>query len=77
MQAAYSYAFQLENGVPIIPFYDCRTDGELRHLCNYLKSLQTADNLLEEHCRTLQCQLYERFETPEELLRLLYQTKPL
>jgi CTD small phosphatase-like protein 2 len=30
--AAYSYYFQLENGVPIIPYYDDKTDKELLSL---------------------------------------------
>ena len=35
--AAYSYFFQLENGIPIIPFYDDKKDKELLHLLAYLK----------------------------------------
>jgi CTD small phosphatase-like protein 2 len=30
--AAYSYIFQLDNGIPIIPFYDSKADNELRVL---------------------------------------------
>ena len=30
--AVYSFGFQLENGIPIIPFYDDKEDEELLHL---------------------------------------------
>ena len=30
--AVYSFGFQLENGIPIIPFYEDKEDEELLHL---------------------------------------------
>ena len=30
--AAYSYAWQVDNGIPIIPFYDHKDDRELEAL---------------------------------------------
>ncbi len=30
--AVYSFGYQLENGIPIIPFYDDKEDEELLHL---------------------------------------------
>lgn len=30
--AVYSFGYQLENGIPIIPFYDDQNDEELLHL---------------------------------------------
>ena len=27
--AAYSYAYQVDNGIPILPFYDAKNDFEL------------------------------------------------
>ncbi len=38
--AVYSFGFQLENGVPIIPFYDDKGDEELLHLSDYLECLE-------------------------------------
>ena len=35
--AAYSYAWQVDNGIPIIPYYDNKEDRELLHLEGYLK----------------------------------------
>ena len=37
--AAYSYFYQLENGIPIIPYYDDKDDQELLHLIHYVKDL--------------------------------------
>ena len=37
--AAYSYGFQLSNGIPIIPFYNNKNDKELAHLLEYLMVL--------------------------------------
>jgi len=34
--AVYSFGFQLENGIPIIPFYEDKEDEELLHLTQYL-----------------------------------------
>ena len=34
--AAYSYAFQLENGIPILPYYKGDKDYELFGLKKYL-----------------------------------------
>ena len=37
--AAYSFAFQLNNGIPIVPFYNDKSDNELRAMIPYLKSI--------------------------------------
>jgi CTD small phosphatase-like protein 2 len=37
--ATYSFAFQLENGIPIIPFYSCAKDTELLDLMDYLRKI--------------------------------------
>lgn len=38
--AAYSYCFQVANGIPILPYYEGNTDYELRALKDYLFSLK-------------------------------------
>lgn len=38
--ALYSYGLQLQNGVPIIPYYNCKEDAELLILSEYLMSLK-------------------------------------
>lgn len=37
--AVYSFGFQLDSGIPILPFYDDKNDEELKHLSYYLKCL--------------------------------------
>ena len=38
--SALSFAFNVNNGIPILPFYDNHEDEELRHLTFYLTCLQ-------------------------------------
>jgi len=45
--AAYSFSFQVENGIPIIPFYDNKQDTELLHLVSYLRELHSAVDVRE------------------------------
>lgn len=37
--ATYSFGFQIDNGIPIIPFYDSKKDEELLSLAEYLRQL--------------------------------------
>jgi CTD small phosphatase-like protein 2 len=39
---ALSFAFNVNNGIPILPFFDDKNDEELRHLVYYLKCMQSA-----------------------------------
>lgn len=47
--AVYSFGLQLDNGIPIIPFYDSREDEELRHLVFYLKCLAEHPDIREQN----------------------------
>ena len=38
--SALSFAYNVSNGIPILPFYDNRQDEELKHLRYYLNCLQ-------------------------------------
>ena len=49
--AVYSFGYQLENGIPIIPFYDDKSDEELLHLTQYLECLYRAGGDVREHNR--------------------------
>jgi len=44
-----SFCLQLENGIPIFPFYNDRTDSELRMLVNYLNHLSTVNDVRVEN----------------------------
>lgn len=43
--AAYSFGYQVDNGIPIIPFYDDREDKELMHLIVYLKQIKELEDV--------------------------------
>lgn len=47
--AAYAFAFQLENGYPIIPFYDCKEDREIKKLTEYLMKIQDVEDVRVEN----------------------------
>jgi len=66
--AAYSFGFQLENGIPIVPFYDNKADQELRHLIPYLKFLSSVKDLREINKQTFKLHHYGCYEEAEELL---------
>ena len=38
--SALSFAFNVNNGIPILPFYEDKQDEELRHLNYYLNCLR-------------------------------------
>eukprot|EP00347_Sterkiella_histriomuscorum_P021086 403335311 len=49
--AVYSFGYQLENGIPIIPFYEDKEDEELLHLSQYLECLAKNGGDVRDHNR--------------------------
>ncbi|CAK87841.1 unnamed protein product (macronuclear) [Paramecium tetraurelia] len=47
--SAYSFAFQVENGIPIIPYLDDKNDKELLHLQHYLQCLNQFDDVRSQN----------------------------
>ena len=45
--ASYSFGFQLENGIIILPFYNSKEDQELFHLADYLRELLDVKDVRE------------------------------
>jgi CTD small phosphatase-like protein 2 len=45
--AVYSFGYQLDNGIPIIPFYDDKSDEELMHLIFYFNCLAQCEDVRE------------------------------
>ena len=41
--AAHSFGFQIDNGIPMLPFYYDKNDKEMIHLLFYLKRLYKAE----------------------------------
>lgn len=52
--SVYSFAFQLENGVPIVSFYDEKDDDEMTHLMYYLELLADCDDVREQNREAFQ-----------------------
>ena len=48
-----SFAFQLENGIPILPFYNNKEDNELTFLTHYLIHMAKCNDLREENRKSL------------------------
>jgi len=66
--AAYSFGYQIENGIPIVPFYDNKDDLELKHLIPYLKFLSSAKDPREINKITFKLHMYSQYPTPEQVL---------
>jgi len=58
--AAYSYAFQLENGIPILPYYE-GSDYELAALEHYLDEIDRSGDVRELNKATFKFHHYTKF----------------
>jgi CTD small phosphatase-like protein 2 len=47
--SVYSFAFQIDNGIPIIPFYNDKADEEMLHLIYYLNCLAGFDDVRDQN----------------------------
>jgi Dullard-like phosphatase family protein len=70
--AAYSFGFQIENGVPIIPFYDNKNDQELLHLIPYLKFLGSTKDMRDLNKQTFKFDIYHAHDSPDNVLDRLF-----
>jgi TFIIF-interacting CTD phosphatase-like protein len=57
--AVYSFGFQLNNGIPIIPFYNDKKDEELLHLIYYINCLAGFDDIREQNRKAFQLEELE------------------
>ena len=53
-----SFSFQLDNGIPILPYYDNKDDNELLFLKNYLKKICHFDDILTINRKTIKMQYF-------------------
>eukprot|EP00347_Sterkiella_histriomuscorum_P012975 403366496 len=65
--AVYSFGFQLDNGIPILPFYEDKADEELLHLIYYLKCLSQFEDIREQNRKAFQLQELEKSNINEFL----------
>lgn len=68
--ASYSFGFQLDNGIPIIPFYDSKQDIELLSLAKYLESLATCKSVKELNRKTFRLRDIAESESIENAYHL-------
>ena len=47
--SVYSFAYQIDNGIPIISFYHEPSDEEMLHLIFYLNCLATCEDVREQN----------------------------
>jgi CTD small phosphatase-like protein 2 len=60
--AAYSFGYQLDNGIPIISWYDDMSDRELFKLMDYLKVLARVPDIRDVNKKTFNLdRFYENF----------------
>ncbi|KAL4489491.1 hypothetical protein ABPG72_002787 [Tetrahymena utriculariae] len=70
--AAYSFGFQIDNGIPIIPFYDNKSDAELKHLIHFMKSIHNVRDLREIVKKFLKIGSFSEFSDPHALIQNLF-----
>lgn len=69
--ACYSFAYHLENGIPIIPFYHNKNDEEFKHLKNYVMQFLDHD-IRELNKKTFKLHLFGESENFKEILDKMF-----
>lgn len=59
--AAYSYAFQLDNGIPILPYYHGSHDYELKALEKYINGFLTVNDVRTVNKKTFGLSNYKNY----------------
>ena len=70
--AVYSFGYQLENGIPIVPFYYNKNDTELQSLTKFLKELYHQLDVREHNKKTFRLHHYVDIESQEELMHKVF-----
>jgi len=63
-----SFAYQINNGIPIAPFYENKADKELLDLMEYMKSIKMEPDLRIPNKQTFKLHAYAKYNTPKEVL---------
>ncbi|CAD8157053.1 unnamed protein product [Paramecium octaurelia] len=66
--SAFSYFYQIDNGVPIIPFYDNKQDKQLALLTKYLIGVVGQEDIREYNQRYLKTYLLEKLDSLEQII---------
>ncbi|CAD8182997.1 unnamed protein product [Paramecium pentaurelia] len=73
--ASYSYAWQLDNGIPIVPFYDNKEDKELLGLQSYLMGMRGVLDVREYNRNKLKLNQFFDSQGPAIVFEKLFQQK--
>jgi CTD small phosphatase-like protein 2 len=65
--SVYSFAFQIDNGIPIIPFYEDKEDEEMLHLIYYLNCLVDVEDVREQNREAFELMKLSQ-QTPQEII---------
>ena len=69
--AAYSFACQVENGIPIVSYYKGDEDRELKAMIPYLKSLIKANDVRSYNKHYLKLESYTHANSVDQLKEIL------
>ena len=70
--SAFVFGLNIDNGVPIIPFYDCKEDDELVQLEGYLMSLRHRD-IRKANQKAFHLASYSTRSTLKDIVTSIYQ----
>ncbi|CAD8187065.1 unnamed protein product [Paramecium octaurelia] len=70
--ASYSFGQQIDNGVPIIAYYDNKYDQELLYLQNYLMKFRMITDVRELNSQLLKMNSYTNYQDPLHLVQDLF-----
>lgn len=70
--AAYSYVYQLENAIPILPYYKGNNDYELKALQTYIQGMIFQKDVRQVNKKTFKLHRYREFDDIDHLVRSLY-----
>jgi len=68
----YSFGYQLENGISIVPFYYNKSNTELQSLVPYMLNFCSVKNVRELKQRLFKYHLDNICETPEDIIDRLF-----
>lgn len=73
--AAYSYAHQISNGVPIIPFNDSKSDREFLELTDFLLSILDVEDVRPYLTKFFKFREIQKYSDPYAAINQLFKSK--
>ena len=70
--AAYSFGYQIDNGIPIVPFYYNKDDTELQSFISYALNFYSVKDIRELNRKTFKYHLYNNNDTNDDIINKLF-----